>query len=124
VGFNSGFPDGFTKTAGAAEHIHAGIGVGFRRGVATTSVQAAHRLGPRTSVRNRQKTATRSPARATTTASSRSASNGRALRREPVQDRWHRHADRVFPGSAFDSDFDAAIHLIQTTAQKPGIFMN
>ncbi|MGB6609572.1 MAG: enterotoxin [Acidobacteriaceae bacterium] len=35
------------------------------------------------------------------------------------------NADRVFPGSVFDSDFDAAIHLIhQIRAEKPGIFMN
>jgi len=35
------------------------------------------------------------------------------------------NADRVFPGSAFDSDFDAAIHLIhQIRTEKPGIFMN
>ncbi len=35
------------------------------------------------------------------------------------------NADRVFPGSVFDSDFDAAIHLIhQIRAQKSGIFMN
>lgn len=35
------------------------------------------------------------------------------------------NADRVFPGSVFDSDFDAAIHLIhQIRSEKPGIFMN
>jgi hypothetical protein len=35
------------------------------------------------------------------------------------------NADRVFPGSVFDSDFDAAIHLIhQIRTEKPGIFMN
>ncbi len=35
------------------------------------------------------------------------------------------NADRVFPGSAFDSDFDAAIHLIhQIRTEKPGIFIN
>ena len=35
------------------------------------------------------------------------------------------NADRVFPGSAFDSDFDAAIHLIQRIRQeKSGIFIN
>jgi hypothetical protein len=35
------------------------------------------------------------------------------------------NADRVFPGSVFDSDFDAAIRLIhQIRAEKPGIFMN
>jgi hypothetical protein len=35
------------------------------------------------------------------------------------------NADRVFPGSEFDSDFDAAIHLIRSIRQhKPGIFIN
>jgi hypothetical protein len=35
------------------------------------------------------------------------------------------NADRVFPGSAFDSDFDAAIHLIERLRQqKPSIFIN
>src|ERR1700758_2864987 len=35
------------------------------------------------------------------------------------------NADRVFPGSAFDSDFDAAIHLIhQVREEEPGIFIN
>ncbi len=35
------------------------------------------------------------------------------------------NADRVFPGSAFDSDFDAAIHLIQVIRQhKPSTFIN
>jgi hypothetical protein len=35
------------------------------------------------------------------------------------------NADRVFPGSAFDSDFDAALHLIQTLrGEKKGIFIN
>ena len=35
------------------------------------------------------------------------------------------NADRVFPGSAFDSDFDAAIHLIGSIRkEKPGTFIN
>ena len=35
------------------------------------------------------------------------------------------NADRVFPGSAYDSDFDAAIHLIERLrAAKPGLFIN
>jgi hypothetical protein len=35
------------------------------------------------------------------------------------------NADSVFPGSAFDSDFDAAIHLIERLRkQKPAIFIN
>jgi hypothetical protein len=35
------------------------------------------------------------------------------------------NASRVFPGSEFDSDFDAAIHLIETIRRhKPGVFIN
>ena len=35
------------------------------------------------------------------------------------------NADRVFPGSAFDSDFDAAIHLIERLrTRKPDLFIN
>ncbi|GAA3750898.1 alpha-galactosidase [Terriglobus aquaticus] len=35
------------------------------------------------------------------------------------------NADRVFPGSAFDSDFDAAIHLIEDLRrQKQDVFIN
>ncbi|OBG29095.1 enterotoxin [Mycobacterium alsense] len=35
------------------------------------------------------------------------------------------NADRVFPGSTFDSDFDAAIHLIERLRdEKRGIFIN
>jgi hypothetical protein len=35
------------------------------------------------------------------------------------------NADRVFPGSAFDSDFAAAIHLIgELRRREPGIFIN
>ncbi len=35
------------------------------------------------------------------------------------------NADKVFPGSAFDSDFDAAIHLIERLRQeKPDLFIN
>jgi hypothetical protein len=35
------------------------------------------------------------------------------------------NADRVFPGSVFDSDFDAAIHLIEMLRkEKQGIFIN
>ena len=35
------------------------------------------------------------------------------------------NADKVFPGSAFDSDFDAAIHLIERLRkEKPDLFIN
>lgn len=125
-GFNSGFPDGFTKTAAAAEHIHAGIGVWFspwggydERRKQRIAWGRAHQY--------------------------EIVKNGYALSGPRYYHRFEQvclemverygvnqfkidgtgNADRVFPGSAFDSDFDAAIHLIQTIRrQKPGIFMN
>ncbi len=125
-GFNSGFPDGFTKTAAAAEQIHAGVGVWF---------------SPWGGYMERRK---------------ERIAYGRAHGYEIIKDGYalsgpkyyHRfeqvclemvdrygvnqfkidgtgNADRVFPGSAFDSDFDAAIHLIEVIRQrKPGIFIN
>ncbi len=125
-GFNSGFPDGFTKTAAAAEQIHAGAGVWF-------SPWGGY------DQRRQERIAW-----------------GRAHGYEIIKDGYalsgpkyyHRfeqvclemvdrygvnqfkidgtgNADRVFPGSTFDSDFDAAIHLIQVIRQhKPGIFIN
>ncbi|MGC2301664.1 MAG: enterotoxin [Acidobacteriaceae bacterium] len=125
-GFNSGFPDGFTKTAAAAAQIHAGIGVWF---------------SPWGGYMDRRK---------------QRIAYGRAHEYEIIKDgyalsgpRYYQrfeqvclemverygvnqfkidgtgNADRVFPGSAYDSDFDAAIHLIQTIRRhKHGIFIN
>ena len=125
-GFNSGFPDGFTKTAAAAEQIHAGVGVWFspwggydQRRQERIAYGRAHGYeiikdgyalsGPKYYQRFEQAFI-------------------------EMVDRYHvnqfkidgtGNADRVFPGSAFDSDFDAAIHLIQVIRQhKPAIFIN
>jgi hypothetical protein len=125
-GFNSGFPDGFTKTAGAAEQIHAGIGVWFSpwggymerrkeriaygRAHGYEIIKGGYALsGPKYYQRFEQ------------------------MCLEMV-DRYGvnqfkidgtGNADRVFPGSAFDSDFDAAIHLIQVIRQRGrGTFIN
>ena len=125
-GFNSGFPDGFTKTAEAAEKIHAGIGVWFSpwggydkrrqeriawgRAHGYEIVKGGYALsGPKYYQRFEQ------------------------VCLEMV-DRYHvnqfkidgtGNADRVFPGSAFDSDFDAAIHLIEAVRRdKPTTFIN
>ncbi len=125
-GFNSGFPDGFTKTAEAAAQIHAGIGVWFspwggydqRRKERITwgrahgyeIIKGGYALsGPKYYQRFEQ------------------------VCLEMV-DRYHvnqfkidgtGNADRVFPGSAFDSDFDAAIHLIEVVRRdKPSTFIN
>lgn len=125
-GFNSGFPDGFTKVAAAAARHHAGIGVW---------------LSPWGGYDERRQ---------------ERIAWGRAHGYEIIKDgyalsgpRYYQafektcltmvdrygvnqfkfdgtgNANRVFPGSEFDSDFDAAIHLIQTIrSHKPGIFIN
>jgi hypothetical protein len=125
-GFNSGFPDGFTKTTEAAEQIHAGIGVWFSpwggymerrkeriawgRAHGYEIIKDGYALsGPKYYQRFEQ------------------------VCLEMV-DRYHvnqfkidgtGNADRVFPGSAFDSDFDAAIHLIEVVRRdKPTTFIN
>jgi hypothetical protein len=125
-GFNSGFPDGFTKTAAAAEQIHAGIGVWFspwggymERRKERIAYGRAHGY--------------------------EIIKGGYALSGPKYYQRFEQvflemvdrygvnqfkidgtgNADRVFPGSAFDSDFDAAIHLIQVVRHhKPSTFIN
>jgi hypothetical protein len=125
-GFNSGFPDGFTKTAAAAETIHAGIGVWFspwggydQRRKERIAYGRAHGY--------------------------EIINGGYALSGPKYYQRFEQvclqmvdrygvnqfkidgtgNANRVFPGSAFDSDFDAAIHLIDAIRRhKPGIFIN
>jgi hypothetical protein len=125
-GFNSGFPDGFTKTAAAAEQIHAGIGVWFSpwggymerrkeriaygRAHGYEIIKGGYALsGPKYYQRFEQVCL-------------------QMVERYGVNQfkiDGTGNADRVFPGSAFDSDFDAAIHLIQVIRQhKPGIFIN
>jgi len=125
-GFNSGFPDGFSKIAAAAQQIHAGIGVWFSpwggymerrkeriaygRAHGYEIIKGGYALsGPKYYQRFEQ------------------------VFLEMV-DRYHvnqfkidgtGNADRVFPGSAFDSDFDAAIHLIEVVRHRqPSTFIN
>ena len=125
-GFNSGFPDGFTKTAAAAEQIHAGVGVWF-------SPWGGYD-------QRRQERIAYGRAHGYEIIKDGYALSGPKYYRRFEQafiemvDRYHvnqfkidgtGNADRVFPGSAFDSDFDAAIHLIQVIRQhKPAIFIN
>ena len=125
-GFNSGFPDGFTKTAAAAAQIHSGIGVWFSpwggymerrkeriaygRAHGYEIIKGGYALsGPKYYQRFAQTCL-------------------EMVERYGVNQfkiDGTGNADRVFPGSAFDSDFDAAIHLIQVIrAHKPGIFIN
>jgi hypothetical protein len=125
-GFNSGFLDGFTKTGEAATKYLSGIGVWLSPwgGYADEKKQRiaygrAHDYeilndgyalsGPKYYARFEQTCL-------------------------EMIDKYHvnqfkfdgtGNADRVFPGSAFDSDFDAAIHLIERLRhEEPGLFIN
>ncbi|MGA7155481.1 MAG: enterotoxin [Acidobacteriaceae bacterium] len=125
-GFDSGFPHGFTKTGEAATKYHAGIGVWLSPwgGYAKQHDQRiAYARAHGYEIMN----------------------NGLALSGPryyqlfqqtclKMIDKYHvnqfkfdgtGNVDRVYPGSAFDSDFDAAIHLIERLRQqKPSIFIN
>ncbi len=124
--FNTGFPNGFAKTGAAAATYNAGIGVwlspwgGYmeqkRERIAYGRAHGFEILD-----------------------------DGYALSGPKYYDRFEQtcldmidkyhvnqfkfdgtgNADRVFPGSAFDSDFDAAIHLIERLRkQEPKLFVN
>jgi len=125
-GFDSGFPHGFTPVAEAAEKIHAGIGVwlspwggydeqkkervAYGRGHGYEIVRYGYALsGPRYYAAF-EKTCLEMVDRFSVNQFKFDGTG---------------NADRVFPGSAFDSDFDAAIHLIERIRQeKNGIFIN
>lgn len=124
--FNKDFPDGLTNLAMAAADIHAGIGIwvspwgGYAEQKAER-IRNGHALGYEI-IRGGF------------------ALSGPKYYRDfsticmQMVDRYNvdqfkidgtGNADSVFPGSAFDSDFDAAIHLIaRIRAEKPGIFIN
>lgn len=125
-GFNSGFPDGFTRTGEAAARYHAGIGVWLSPwgGYAEQKQQRiAYGKAHGFEIQN----------------------DGYALSGPRYFNQFERicldmvnnyhvnqfkfdgtgNADGVFPGSAFDSDFDAAIHLIERLRkQEPDLFVN
>ena len=125
-GFNSGFPNGFTRTGEAAATYHAGIGVWLSPwgGYADQKLQRiAFGRAHGYEILN----------------------DGYALSGPKYYDRFEQtcldmidkyhvnqfkfdgtgNADRVFPGSRFDSDFDAAIHMIERLRrQEPQLFVN
>ncbi len=125
-GFNAGFPDGFTKTGEAAARYNAGIGVWLSPwgGYAEQkNERIAYGKAHGFEIQN----------------------DGYALSGPKYFDRFEQiclkmvdqyhvnqfkfdgtgNADRVFPGSAFDSDFDAAIHLIERLRkEEPELFIN
>jgi hypothetical protein len=125
-GFNPGFPDGFTKATAAAEKYNAGVGVwlspwgGYdKEKTERIAFGTAHGY--------------------------EILKNGYALSGPKyfaqfektcleMVDKYHvnqfkfdgtGNVDRVYPGSAFDSDFDAAIHLIERLRkEKSDLFIN
>ncbi len=125
-GFNKGFPDGFTKVAEAAKSYHSGIGVWFSPwGGYGKKKQARVAYGKEQGYEI--------------------VSDGFALSGQKYYRRFEQmclemvtkygvnqfkfdgtgNADRVFPGSEFDSDFDAAIHLIgKVREQNPAVYIN
>jgi hypothetical protein len=125
-GFNPGFPDGFTKTAAAAKAIGAGIGVWmspwggyeeqkverirYGRAHGYEIIQDGYALSGPKYYRDFTKVCME------------------MLDRYGVNQfkfDGTGNANRVFPGSQFDSDFDAAIHLIGSIRkEKPGTFIN
>ncbi|NYF80762.1 enterotoxin [Granulicella arctica] len=124
--FNPGFPNGFTKTGEAAAKYNAGIGVWLSPwgGYAEEKKERiAYGRAHGFEIMN----------------------NGYALSGPKYFDRFEQtclemvdryhvnqfkfdgtgNANRVFPGSAFDSDFDAAIHLIERLRkEEPELFVN
>jgi hypothetical protein len=125
-GFDSGFPHGFTNTGEAAAHYKAGIGVwlspwggydeqkkqriAYGREHGFEILKDGYALsGPRY-YQQFQNTCLEMIDRY----------NVNQFKFDGTG-----NADKVFPGSAFDSDFDAAIHLIERLRQqKPSIFIN
>ena len=125
-GFDSGFPDGFDKTGEAAAKYHAGIGVWLSPwGGYEEQKQERIAYGKAHGFEIQKE--------------------GYALSGPKYFNEFQRiclemiakyhvnqfkfdgtgNADGVFPGSAFDSDFDAAIHLIERLRkEEPKVFVN
>jgi hypothetical protein len=125
-GFDRGFPRGFTPVAEAAEKIHAGTGVwlspwggydeqkkqrvAYGRAHGLETVRDGYALSGPKYYSAFEKTCLEMVDR---------------FGVNQFKFDGTGNADRVFPGSAFDSDFDAAIHLIERIRQeKNGIFIN
>ncbi len=125
-GFDRGFPHGFSATADAAKQIHAGIGVwlspwggygeqkkeriAFGREHGYEIVHGGYALSGPTYYSAFEKTCTEMIDR---------------FGVNQFKFDGTGNADQVFPGSAFDSDFDAAIHLIKRIRkEKNGIVIN
>jgi hypothetical protein len=125
-GFNKGLPDGFTKAGQAAANIHAGIGVWL-------SPWGGYVEQKRERIQYGREHGYEIIHDGFALSGPKYFHEFSQICLEMV-DRYHvnqfkfdgtGNADRVFPGSVFDSDFDAAIHLIHQIREKePGIFIN
>jgi len=125
-GFDSGFPHGFTRVAQAAAAFHAGIGVWF-------SPWGGYAEQKEQRIANGRAHGYEIIGNGFALSGPRYFHDFSKVCLEMV-DQYHvnlfkfdgtGNADRVFPGSAFDSDFDAAIHLIRHIRERePGIFIN
>ncbi len=113
-GFDSGFPHGFTRVAQAAAAFHAGIGVWF-------SPWGGYAEQKQQRIANGRAHGYEIIGNGFALSGPRYFHDFSKVCLEMV-DQYHvnlfkfdgtGNADRVFPGSAFDSDFDAAIHLIR-----------
>jgi hypothetical protein len=125
-GFNPGFPNGFTEAGKAAAKYHAGVGVwlspwggydkekkeriAYGRAHGYEIMQDGYALSGPKYYKQFEATCQEMIARY----------NVNQFKFDGTG-----NADRVFPGSAFDSDFDAALHLIEgLRKQKPDLFIN
>jgi hypothetical protein len=125
-GFNSGFPNGFTKAGAAAAQYRAGIGVwlspwggygdqkieriSYGREHGYEILHDGYALSGPKYFQQFQDTCLKMIDQY----------NVNQFKFDGTG-----NANSVFPGSAFDSDFDAAIHLIERLRkQKPAIFIN
>jgi hypothetical protein len=124
--FNSGFPDGFTKVHEAAEHYEFGIGAWLSPwgGYATAKQQriaAGEKAGYETVKGGFALSAPRYYKLFETTCLEMITRYGV----NQFKFDGTGNASTVFPGSLFDSDFSAAIHLIERLRQQePNIYIN
>ena len=125
-GFNSGLPNGFSKIHTAAAHYGFGIGVWLSPwgGYATAKQQriaAGEKAGYETVKGGFALSAPRYYELFEKTCLEMSTKYGV----NQFKFDGTGNASQVFPGSLFDSDFSAAIHLIERLRQQdPGIFIN
>lgn len=125
-GFNKGFPDGFTNVAKAAAQIHAGIGVWLSPwgGYAEQKVERIQygRAHGYEIIKGGYALSGPKYYRGFSDICLEMVNHFNV---NQFKFDGTGNANSVFPGSAFDSDFDAAIHLIhQIRRDKPGIFIN